>query len=1357
MSLILRLLPALLLGSTLLAPHLARAACGDGALDSGEECDDLNTSDGDGCDASCLVEDGWACVDAGFELDFAEIVYNDTHDSPSWSLSSDGTAVTQSVNADAAVYVSTLPAVGVSMTFELTVETTGDDDYIGWAIGYDPGEAGDPSADWLLFDWKQGDQYNDDPGCYGYEGLVMSRVSGAVGSQADVWCHSGGAINEVARAASLGSTGWADHHTYTIQVDYSTTQLDVWVDGGHEFSEAGSFPTGTFAFYNYSQPDIRYQLTAPLDQSVCGELDSDGDGLTDLTEEDLGTDPELEDSDGDGVDDLIEVVDVSDPADTDGDGTIDALDPDDDGDGLDTIDEDLDGDGDPTDDDSDGDGVPDYLDVPVCGDGVIEGLEECDDLNASDGDGCDASCAVEEGWDCVEASFEMDFAEVIFDEGSTTPSWSLSSDGLTLTQSTNSKPAVYVSTLPANGVTMAFDLTVNTSTDDDFIGWAIGYDAGEGSAASADWLLFDWKQGDQDAYGCTGYAGLAMSRVSGAITDGEDVWCHHGAISEIARATTLGGTGWSDFVTYEIEVDYSTTRVDVWVDGVLELSEAGSFPSGNFGFYNFSQQSIEYTLVSPVDQSICGELDSDGDGLTDNTEALIGTDPLDPDSDGDGISDADEVGDPADATDTDGDTLIDALDPDDDGDGIPTADEQGTDDPATAEDHDGDGAADYLDDDDDDDGVPTASEDYDGDGDPAGNDADGDGDPDYLDPDSDDDGFGDAGDCAPIDAAVNPGVTEICDGLDNDCDGTVDEGDAADASTWYADSDGDGFGDAGATVSACTQPAGYVADASDCDDAASTTNPGATEYCDGHDDDCDGTVDEDDAADASTWYADSDGDGFGDAAVTTEACSEPTGYVADASDCDDTSAEVSPADAEECDGIDNDCDGTVDEPDAADASTWYADSDGDGFGDAASSDIDCTQPTGFVADATDCDDGASAVNPDATELCNGIDDDCDGTVDEPDAADASTWYADSDGDGFGDPATSQLSCSEPSGYVADASDCDDADGVQFPGADEWCNGEDDDCDGTADEDEALDASTWYADIDGDGFGDAGSTTTACDQPSGSVADDTDCHDTDASVNPAAEEIWYDGVDGDCDGRSDYDQDGDGYDSADWLDDGEDCDDTDPEINPEAEEGWYDGVDQDCDGLSDYDQDGDGHDSASYGGDDCDDAAADTYPGAPDDPYDGVINDCDDADEYDADGDGHDAAKFGGDDCDDANSAIHPEADEVWYDGVDDDCDGNDDDQDEDGWGVDEDCDDTDADVYPGADGWDEDCDPVTGDTGDTGDTDADEPKDSGVGFKLEGGGGCGCTTVGRGGALSLGLLPLLLGIAGLRRRSGRQA
>ena len=369
-----------------------------------------------------------------------------------------------------------------------------------------------------------------------------------------------------------------------------------------------------------------------------------------------------------------------------------------------------------------------------------------------------------------------------------------------------------------------------------------------------------------------------------------------------------------------------------------------------------------------------------------------------------------------------------------------------------------------------------------------------------------------ARDCDDTDDLVWPGAPEVCDLLDNDCDDEVDEGVTL---TWYVDVDGDGYGLASVSLEACTLPTGYAASADDCDDGDAAVNPGAEERCDGVDDDCDGDTDEDSAVDASTWYADRDNDGFGDATTGAPACTADTGRVADATDCDDTDAAEYPDAPETCDGDDDDCDGDTDEDSAVDAPTWYADADGDGYGNATFTTVACDQPTQYVADPTDCDDGEAGNNPAATEVCDGDDNDCDGDTDEADATDASAWYADADGDLYGDLASATLACDAPPDHVANADDCDDTDADVFPTATELCNGLDDDCDGDTDEDSAADVVTWYADADADGYGDDHTTTTACDLPAGYATVDGDCDDADGGVNPGATETC-DGADEDCD-------------------------------------------------------------------------------------------------------------------------------------------------------------------------------------------------------------------------------------------------
>ncbi|MBT3220944.1 MAG: hypothetical protein HN348_17810, partial [Proteobacteria bacterium] len=324
-------------------------------------------------------------------------------------------------------------------------------------------------------------------------------------------------------------------------------------------------------------------------------------------------------------------------------------------------------------------------------------------------------------------------------------------------------------------------------------------------------------------------------------------------------------------------------------------------------------------------------------------------------------------------------------------------------------------------------------------------------------------------------------------------------------------------------------------------------------------------------------------------------------------DCDDTDANVNPAADEKCDTVDNNCDGKIDDSTSIDADSWYLDDDGDGYGDKLGVAVTaCTEPTGYVLDNTDCDDADADIYPGATEICDGLDNDCDTEIDEGLQSQTKDWYLDADGDGYGDPNELVQQCSPPPGYVDNFADCDDSDDSINPDAEETCDGVDEDCDGTIDND-ATDAETWYEDADADGYGNIMSTTDDCNQPKGYVEDDTDCDDTDANYHPNAPEDCHDTEDYNCDGViGDDDADGDGFMACD------DCDDTNAAIHPDATEVWYDGIDQNCDG-NDGDQDGDGYNAEQVNGSDCDDLAADVNPGEEDTDEDGIDQDCDGVD------------------------------------------------------------------------------------------------------------------------------------------------
>ncbi len=584
------------------------------------------------------------------------------------------------------------------------------------------------------------------------------------------------------------------------------------------------------------------------------------------------------------------------------------------------------------------------------------------------------------------------------------------------------------------------------------------------------------------------------------------------------------------------------------------------------------------------------------------------------------------------------------------------------------------------------------------------------------------------GDCDDDDPTINPDGATVDvpdDTIDQDCSG-------ADTVTCYQDLDQDDFGD---STNPSLEPDGdcdepFIAAApGDCSLADASIHPGAPEVADdGVDQDCNG-------ADTVTCQVDLDGDDAGgaDTLLSDDGDCSDAGEATDPDDCDDSDPFAWPGAAEILDdGVDQDCNG-------ADSVSCFEDADGDGFGDAplVAPDGDCSDDAGESPVDGDCDDAEPTAFPGGSEVPDdGIDQDCSG-------ADEVTCYADADGDGFGVLAYWNF---DPDGDCTDdplqspvGTDCDDTDPSIFPDAPETPDdGADSNCDG-------FDSTVCAPDVDGDGFGRAGSPLISvdddCDDP-GEAVSDTDCDDDDASAFPGADETVDDGIDQDCSGADTVtclvDGDGDGFGGdvevlstdGDCTDDGEalhlaggDCDDDDDDAYPGAEEVLDDAVDQDCNGfdsvLCGEDLDGDGyggsgvaeHDDGdctddpnqSDNFDDCDDLDDQVHPGAAE-LCDDEDSDCDgsEVDEFpnldgdglpdcvdsDVDGDGYEGALLGnGADCDDGDPAISPVGVEVCN-GVDDDCDpGTDEDADEDGDGAslcDGDCDLDNRTVHPAA-------------------------------------------------------------------------
>ena len=267
------------------------------------------------------------------------------------------------------------------------------------------------------------------------------------------------------------------------------------------------------------------------------------------------------------------------------------------------------------------------------------------------------------------------------------------------------------------------------------------------------------------------------------------------------------------------------------------------------------------------------------------------------------------------------------------------------------------------------------------------------------------------------------------------------------------------------------------------------------------------------------------------------------------------------SDAELKDRLDADDDGLLRKFDCDDNDPsitvyqYYVDLDQDGYGDDNAAFVEgCELRDGLSERGGDCDDARPHVNPAGTEVCNQLDDDCNGRADD-DVTDMRTFYQDYDGDGLGDPNDPVTTCFPPEGYVINASDCDDSDATTFG------------------------VSTWYTDDDGDGWGNPRATSVACVAPEGTVARGGDCDDTNGDIHPYATEVCDDDmVDEDCDGVANDDDisvdlsngqdvwpdaDGDGFGNASapsvrcapdpvarWVDNRDDCDDSDPTITTE---------------------------------------------------------------------------------------------------------------------------------------------------------------------------------------------------------------
>ncbi len=175
-----------------------------------------------------------------------------------------------------------------------------------------------------------------------------------------------------------------------------------------------------------------------------------------------------------------------------------------------------------------------------------------------------------------------------YGSGFTDSRWRVLDGGTTVLQTADSKPAILFGEVPVLGRRITGKMSVRSSAGNRYIGLVLGYRSGDISSPDANFVLIDWRQETEG----TSVAGLAAWHITGPNTC---LWDHSGSdIEELARASTEGQRGWTDFEEYELTVELTEDRLRVWIDQGLEFDVNGQFDGGSLGFYAYGQQQTRF-------------------------------------------------------------------------------------------------------------------------------------------------------------------------------------------------------------------------------------------------------------------------------------------------------------------------------------------------------------------------------------------------------------------------------------------------------------------------------------------------------------------------------------------------------------------------------------------------------------------------------------------------------------------------------------------------------------------------------------------------------------------------------------------